>query len=30
MRLVPMADLVFVFLCPQDVGDFKHEIGANG
>ena len=25
-----MADLVSVFLCPQDVSDFQHEIGAHG
>ena len=30
MKLVSMAHLVAVILCPQDVSDFVHEIGANG
>jgi hypothetical protein len=30
MKLVSMADLVSVFLCPQNVSDFEHEIGVRG
>jgi hypothetical protein len=30
MKLMPMAHLVAVLLCPQLVSDFKHEIRANG
>ena len=30
MKLVSMADLVNLLVCPQDVSDFEHEIGANG
>jgi hypothetical protein len=30
MKLVSMADLVSVFLCPQRVSEFEHEIGVNG
>jgi hypothetical protein len=29
MKLVPMAHLVAVILCPQKVSDFEHEIGVN-
>jgi len=30
MKLVSMADLVTLLLCPQYVSDFEHEIGVNG
>jgi hypothetical protein len=30
MKLVPMAHLVAVLLCPQIVSHFKHKIAANG
>jgi hypothetical protein len=30
MKWVSMADLVIVWLCPQLVSDFEHEIGVNG
>jgi hypothetical protein len=30
MKLVSMAHLVAVILCPQKVSDYEHEIGANG
>jgi hypothetical protein len=30
MKLVFVADLVSVLLCPQSVSDFMHEIGVNG
>ena len=30
MKLVPMADLVTLLVCPQRVSDFDQEIGANG
>ena len=29
MTQVSMADLVTLFLCPQDVSDFEHEMGVN-
>ena len=30
MKWVSMADLVTLFLRPQPVSDFKHEMGVNG
>ena len=30
MKLVSMADLVTLLVCPQAVSDFEHEIGVNG
>ena len=30
MKWVSMADLVTLFLCPQYVSDFEHEVGVNG
>ena len=29
MKWVSMADLVTLFLCPQQVSDFEHEMGVN-
>ena len=30
MKWVSMTDLVTLFLCPQLVSDFEHEMGVNG
>ena len=30
MKWMSMADLVTLFLCPQKVSDFEHEMGVNG
>ena len=30
MKWVSMAELLTLFLCPQGVSDFEHEIGVNG
>ena len=30
MKRVSMTDLLTLFLCPQFVSDFEHEMGVNG